>query len=156
MGLEPGDGGHVFALVALDALDEHLGLGFGLGRAGFGRERFGFFLQGVLFRALLGVDGEGGERGRYRGCCGWRFRVRYGMEKKRERKWIRHLRSRGLHAFQGARLQAILCIFSLYRRIRNTSRTGASALRFLAEARVGIPFVDFKNEHTSGGKVQTC
>lgn len=90
MGLEPGDGGHVFALVALDALDQHLGLGFGLGRAGFGRERFGFFLEGVLFGALLGVDGEGGEGGGYRGCgfLGWEVRVGCGMGKKGERKWI--------------------------------------------------------------------
>lgn len=67
MGLEAGHGGDEFALVALDALNENLGLGLGLGRAGFGSEGFRLFLEGVFFGAFLGVDGERGERGGYGG-----------------------------------------------------------------------------------------
>lgn len=70
MGLEPGYGRHVFPLVALDAFDEDFGLRFGFGGAGFGREGFGFFLQAVFFSALLGVYGEGGKGGGYRGWFG--------------------------------------------------------------------------------------
>ena len=68
-GLEAGDAGDVFALVALDAADGDFGGGELLGRAAQGQGRFGFFFGGVFGGALLGVRGEGG------GCGGdgfWR------------------------------------------------------------------------------------
>jgi hypothetical protein len=59
--LEAGDLGDVFALVALDALDDDFGGCALLGLAGFGRERFGGFLLGVFFGAFLRIDAKGGE-----------------------------------------------------------------------------------------------
>jgi hypothetical protein len=54
-------GGDVFALVALDALDEDFGGREFFGAPGFGGGGFcGFFLR-VFFGAFLGVEGEGGE-----------------------------------------------------------------------------------------------
>jgi hypothetical protein len=70
--LEPGDLGDVFALVALDALDDDFGRGAFLRFARFGRFGFGGFLLGVFLGAFLGVDGERGEvlRERFRGVEG--------------------------------------------------------------------------------------
>jgi len=68
-GLESGNARHVFALVALDALDDDAAGGalFRLARLGsFGL--LGFFVR-VLFGALLGVEAEGAEVGCY-GVCG--------------------------------------------------------------------------------------
>lgn len=67
MRFEAADGRDVFALVALDALDEDFGGGFGFGGAGFEGEGPRGFLLGVFFGAFLGVEGEGGEGGGY--CC---------------------------------------------------------------------------------------
>ena len=55
----------MFALVALDALDDDFGGGEFFGAAGFGGGGFCFFLFCVLFGAFLGVDREGGEIGCY-------------------------------------------------------------------------------------------
>jgi hypothetical protein len=62
----------VFALVALDALDDDFGRCAFLALSRFGRFGFGGFLLGVFFSAFLGVDGEGGEvlRERFRGVEG--------------------------------------------------------------------------------------
>lgn len=59
--LEPGHLGDVFALVALDALDDDLARGALLGLLALGGFSFGSLLRGVLLRALLGVDAEGAE-----------------------------------------------------------------------------------------------
>jgi hypothetical protein len=67
---EPAYGRDEFPLVALDALDEDFGGGFGFGGAGFKREGFGFFFEAVFLGAFLRVDGEGGEGGGYGGCLG--------------------------------------------------------------------------------------
>lgn len=64
-GFEAGHFGDVFALVALDALDDDFGRGEFFGAAGFGGGGFCFFLFCVLFGAFLGVDREGGEVGCY-------------------------------------------------------------------------------------------
>lgn len=52
---------HVFALIALDAFDEHFGAGACLGGAGFSGGSFGGFLLRVFFSTFLGVEGQGGE-----------------------------------------------------------------------------------------------
>jgi len=54
-------GGDVFALVALDALNEDLGRGELFGAASFCGRGFCGFLLRVFFCALLCVDGEGRE-----------------------------------------------------------------------------------------------
>jgi hypothetical protein len=54
-------GGHVLALVALDALDQDFGRREFFSAPGFGGGGFCGFLLRVFFGAFLGVDGEGGE-----------------------------------------------------------------------------------------------
>lgn len=67
-GLEARDAGDVFTLVALDALDDYGACGALLGFSRFGCFGLEGFLVGVLFGALLGIDGEGAEAGGY-GVC---------------------------------------------------------------------------------------
>src|SRR5439155_1197740 len=55
--LEPRDGGHVFALATLDALDEDFGGHLLFVLTGFGGLGLGLLFEGVLFGAFLGVDG---------------------------------------------------------------------------------------------------
>jgi hypothetical protein len=55
------NGGDVFALVALDALDQDLGRGEFFSASGFGGGGFCSFLLGVFLGTFLGVEGEGGE-----------------------------------------------------------------------------------------------
>jgi hypothetical protein len=59
--LETLHGGDVFALVALDALDQDLRRCELFGAARFGGRGFGGFLLRVFFGAFLGIDGEGRE-----------------------------------------------------------------------------------------------
>lgn len=75
--LEPADGRHVFALVALHPLDQHLGRFLGFGRFRLRRQRPRFFLQRILLRPLLGVHGQGGEGG-CDGFCFWPGKLRLG------------------------------------------------------------------------------
>jgi hypothetical protein len=61
--LKPTKDSDVLPLVALHALDEDFGGGFALVFASLSGESFGLFFGGVLFGALAGVYGEGGEVG---------------------------------------------------------------------------------------------
>lgn len=69
--LKSADGGDVFALVALYALDLDFGGEFGFVGFGFEGEGARFFLGGVFLRAFLRVQGESGE-GLIYGCYGVR------------------------------------------------------------------------------------
>lgn len=87
--LQPADGRHILALVALDPLDGHDAVGQLVGLLGLGGLGLCGLLLGVLCGALLGGDRERGGRGFEGFCCG-------GLVVGEEGHWVEGTGKRGM------------------------------------------------------------
>jgi hypothetical protein len=145
------NGGNVFTLVALDALDENLGGCELLGATGFGGGGFCSFLLGVLFGAFLSIDGEGGEVLFY-GFCAQVSILLCECFYSRKSKGLAmvslatHLSSTACCAYLGGSHRAILRTSSLCHRTRSTA--AHSLAIWEVATRLGVV-------PTSGGRLHT-